>query len=264
MDAIQTLIPGLNGRMHMLAGSCQQHGPADVLVRTGAEWHCPRCLDAVLVAEARDSWMTERSAALMAAATIPKKYIGQKFVASTPEQKGVKHTTRLFRDFILGQPAWGVLILSGTTGTGKTLLACDLAQSLITNAVRSIRYITANGMISEIQASYSTDGKTQEGEILRFVQYDVLILDEIDAKPDRENANLLLTEVINRRYNENKPVIAISNQPLGDLAKFVGDRVHSRLHENAFICAFTWADARKGGVQQSAAVHQINPGRRAG
>lgn len=261
MEPIQNLIPGLAG-MHMLAGSCDQHGAADVLVRKGAAWHCPRCLDAVLATEARDSWMTERAAALMNAATIPKKYVGQKFIASTPEQKTVRHTTRLFRDFILGEPAWASLILSGTTGTGKTLLACDLAQSLINNAVRSIRYITANGMISEIQASYSTEGKTQEGEILRFLQYDVLILDEIDAKPDRENANLLLTEVINRRYNENKPVIAISNQPLADLAKFVGDRVHSRLHENAFICAFTWADARKAGGQPTAQVHHLSDARR--
>lgn len=263
MDPIQNLIPGLAGRMRMLAGSCEQHGPADVLVRANAGWHCPRCLDAVLVAEARNSWMTERAAALMTAATIPKKYIDQKFVASTPEQKGVKHTTRMFRDFILGEPAWGSLILSGTTGTGKTLLACDLAQSLIKNAVRSIRYITANGMISEVQASYSSETKSKEGEILRFVQYDVLILDEIDAKPDREDSNLILTEVINRRYNDNKPVIAISNQPLADLAKFVGDRVHSRLHENAFICAFTWADTRKGGAKPSADVHHIADGRRA-
>lgn len=261
MDSIQNLIPGL-GRMQMLAGTCEQHGAAEVLVRNGSAWHCPRCLDTLLAAEAHDSWKAERSAALMTAATIPKKYVDQKFVATTPEQKGVRHTTRLFRDFILGEPAWGTLILSGTTGTGKTLLACDLAQSLIKNAVRSIRYITANGMISEVQASYSTEGKSKEGEILRFVQYDVLILDEIDAKPDREDANLILTEVINRRYNEQKPVIAISNQPLADLAKFVGDRVHSRLHENAFICAFTWGDARKTSTHQAANVFSIAEGRR--
>jgi DNA replication protein DnaC len=260
MESIQNLIPGL-GRMQMVAGSCEQHGAADVLVRNGSPWHCPRCLDAALATEAHERWKAERSAALMAAATIPKKYLDQKFVATTPEQKTVRHTTRLFRDFILGEPAWGALILSGITGTGKTLLACDLAQSLIKNAVRSIRYITANGMISEVQASYSSETKSKEGEILRFVQYDVLILDEIDAKPDREDSNLILTEVVNRRYNEQKPVIAISNQPLADLAKFVGDRVHSRLHENAFICAFTWDDARKAGTQQPANVFPIE-GRR--
>lgn len=262
MDPIQNLIPGL-GRMRMLAGSCEQHGAADVLVRTGSAWHCPRCLDAELADEAHNSWVAERATALMTAATIPKKYVDQKFIASTPEQKGVRHTTRLFRDFILGEPAWATLILSGTTGTGKTLLACDLAQSLIKNAVRSIRYITATGMISEIQASYSVESKTEEGEILRFLQYDVLILDEIDAIRSTGNASLLLTEIVNRRYNDNKPVIAISNQPLADLARFVGDRVHSRLHENAFICAFTWADARKAGAEHASNVQSIDGGRRA-
>jgi DNA replication protein DnaC len=73
----------------------------------------------------------------------------------------------------------------------------------------------------------------------------VLVLDEIDAIPVKDNASLLLTEIVNRRYNENKPVIAISNQPFDHLARFVGERVHSRLHENSFSCALNWGDARR-------------------
>lgn len=261
MDYLQNLIPGLAGRMGMLSGTCEQHGAADVLARTGAAWFCPRCLEDQLATEARDSWMAERAATLMATASIPAKYVGQHFAAETPEQKAVRRQARMFRDFILAEPTWAALIMIGTTGTGKTLLACEMAQSLIKNAARSVRYITANGMISEIQASYGREGKSEEGEILRFLQYDVLILDEIDAIRATGNASLLLTEIINRRYNEQKPVIAISNQPLADLAKFVGDRVHSRLHENAFICAHTWGDARKGGMPQPANVLPIT-GRR--
>lgn len=252
MEKIENLFPALAGRMAMLSGSCEQHGTADVLVRTGAAWHCPRCLDDQLANEAQRSWMAERASTLMTAATIPAKYVDKQFTATTPEQKAVRMQARLFRDFILGEPTWAALVMIGKTGTGKTLLACEVAQSLIRNAARSVRYITANGMISEIQASYSVDGKTEEGEILRFLQYDVLILDEIDAIRSTGNASLLLTEIINRRYNENKPVIAISNQPLVDLAKFVGDRVHSRLHENAFFCALNWADARRAAPPREA------------
>lgn len=252
MEKIENLFPALHGRMAMLSGLCEQHGAADVLVRTGAAWHCPRCLDDQLASEARRSWMAERAGTLMTAATIPAKYVDKQFVANTPEQKAVRMQARMFRDFILGEPTWAALVMIGKTGTGKTLLACEVAQSLIRNAARSVRYITANGMISEIQASYSVDGKSEEGEILRFLQYDVLILDEIDAIRSTGNASLLLTEIINRRYNENKPVIAISNQPLVDLAKFVGDRVHSRLHENAFVCAMNWADARRAAPAREA------------
>ena len=114
-------------------------------------------------------------------------------------------------------------------------------------------------MISEIQASYGAEGKSESGEIDRFAHYDLLILDEIDAISGKENAQLLLTEVINRRYANHRPVIAITNQKLEApeerradrvaervyaLKDFVGDRVYDRLRENGFPCVFGWASQR--------------------
>lgn len=246
------LVAGFGARLAMVDGHCKQHGPAQVLMRTGTEWNCPQCLEMTMAAESRALWLQTRAADLMATATIPAKYVGQRFVASTDEQRSVLRAVQQYRDFILREKAWAALIMVGITGTGKTLLACQLGQSLIAKASRSVRYITAAGMISEIQASYGREGKSEEGEIMRFAQYDVLILDEIDAIRNTDNANLLLTEIINRRYNENKPVIVITNQPFDNLAKYVGERVHSRLYENAFVCDFRWADARRAGGQQPA------------
>jgi len=247
MASAGSFVQCLGLRMEQLDGECEQHGTARVLVRAGAAWHCPRCLEARMAEESKEVWLAERNASLMDSATIPKKYIGQRFVATTPEHRIVRENVRTFRDFILREPTWAALIMVGITGTGKTLLACEFAQSLIKKASKSVRYITAKGMIGEIQASYGREGKSEEGEIMRFAQYDVLILDELDALPAKDNASLLLTEIINRRYNENKPVICISNQPFDNLAKYVGERVHSRLHENAFSCAFGWGDFRRIG-----------------
>ena len=236
------------GRLAMVAGICETHGPANVLVRAGKPWHCPRCLEAEMAAQTEAMVLEESRAWRMKVATIPAKYVGQTFAAATPEHKVARSTVASFRDFIFRERQWAALIMTGITGTGKTLLACEFAQALIAKTPRTIRYITAAGMISEIQASYGREGKSEEGEILRFAQYDVLILDEVDAIRATENANLLLTEIINRRYNEGKPVIVISNQPFDSLPKYVGERVYSRLHENAFTCAFTWGDFRKQGV----------------
>lgn len=246
MKIAGSLVGAIGSRLVKLVGDCTTHGTADVLVRDGMPWHCPQCMEAEIAAKARAEWLAERSDSLMKSATIPKKYLGQKFHATTPAQRVVRETVRTFRDFILSEKRWASLVLVGINGTGKTLLACEFAQSLIANCSTSVRYITAAGMISEIQSSYGREGKSEEGEILRFVQYDVLILDEIDAVRSTENSSLLLTEIINRRYNECKPVVVISNQPFDNLTKFVGDRVHSRLHENSFSCAFTWGDMRKG------------------
>jgi DNA replication protein DnaC len=255
------MVNAFGASLAMVGGQCEQHGHADVLVRAGMPWHCPRCLEQAMATEARAMWLAKRAADLMNTATIPAKYVGQRFTASTDDQRAVLRSVQLFRDFILREQAWAALIMVGKTGTGKTLLACQLAQSLIAKASRSIRYITAAGMISEIQSTYGKEGKSEEAEIMRFAQYDVLILDEIDAIRNTDNANLLLTEIINRRYNESKPVIVITNQPFDNLAKFVGERVHSRLYENAFVCDHRWADARRSG-QPGAAVHHISEARR--
>jgi DNA replication protein DnaC len=255
MDSPVALLGALGKGLVTLTGTCEKHGRADVLTRAGRPWHCRQCLEAEISADTQAKWMADRSANLMTAAQIPSKYVGARFAGTTAAQRAVLQNIAGFRDFILTEQSWGALIMHGKTGTGKTLAACQLAQSLISRAARSIRYITAKGMISEIQATYSrgTDGKSEEGEMLRFAQYDVLILDEIDALPAKDNALLLLTEIINRRYNENKPVIVISNQPLELLANFVGDRVHSRLYENSFPCHFSWGDYRKSGA--SSEVH---------
>jgi DNA replication protein DnaC len=228
-----------------LDGECAEHGAAQALTRIGAPWKCPVCLEHEMAVDTHAKWLAKRTVDLMDCATIPARCVGQRFHASTEDMRSVRTMVAHFRDFILNEKAWAALIMVGTTGTGKTLAACELAQRLIERASLSVRYITAKGMIAEIQASYGREGKSEEGEIMRFAQYDLLILDEIDALPAKENSSLLLTEIVNRRYNDNKPVIAISNQSLGNMEKFVGARVHSRLHENAFLCDFKWGDFRK-------------------
>lgn len=242
---LAAMLGSFSAHLTAVRGACDTHGTAEVLVRKGLPWHCPKCLERQLAEEAHGQMKARRVADLMHAAGIPPKYIGARFNAMTDEQRAVRRTVQLFRDLVLGDKLWATLILVGRTGTGKTLLACELAQSLMSRSSRSVRYVTAKGMISEIQSNYGRDGKSEEMDIARFARYDVLVLDEIDAIPVKDNATLLLTEIINRRYNENKPVITISNQPLDHLVRFVGERVYSRLHENAFSCALNWDDARR-------------------
>lgn len=249
MELLRDLSGGLLKGCEPVEGTCEKHGVQTLMLPLflkNRDWHCRVCNEEQTKAESQRLWKEERLMTLHRIASVPSKYRGCRFEATTPAQKQVRSTVRAFRDTLtLPKKTWAVLVLFGGVGTGKTLLASELAESLIENLDKSVRYCTAKQMIAEIQASYGVEGKSEEGEVLRFVQYDVLILDEIDAKPDRENANLLLTEVINRRYNEEKPVVVITNQPFDNLAKFVGDRVDDRLHENAYVCSFDWPSFRR-------------------
>ena len=250
MEMFEGLTAKLIEKCDELKGECELHGHQIIYLPKflkNKSFRCPICSAEEAKLRAEKEWLEERQASLHRVATIPSKYRGCRFEASTQAQKGVRSTVRAFRDSIASARSWAVLVLFGGVGTGKTLLASELAESIINGLNMSVRYCTAKQMISEIQSSYGMEGKSEEGEILRFVQYDLLILDEIDAKPDRENANLLLTEVINRRYNEEKPVVVITNQPFNNLAQFVGDRVDDRLHENAYVCAFDWPSFRRQG-----------------
>jgi DNA replication protein DnaC len=253
------LIQSLGARLQYVEGACESHGPSKVLARVGLGWYCPHCQDQKLRPEFDSQWARQRLGDMIKIADIPLRYRGQKFIGATVEQRAIRMIAREFRRAISGAPAWASLLLVGENGTGKTLLACELAQVFIEKTGRSARYITARGMISEIQASYGAEGKSEASQIDLFAQYGLLILDEIDAISGKDNSMSLLTEVINRRYSNHMPVIAITNQkleadqekpegrPVGrtyTLRDFVGDRVFDRLRENGYPCNFGWASQR--------------------
>lgn len=245
LSRIGDFMPDFGGRLAIASGECAIHGAADALVRTGSAWHCRECLDEQMAVDHVARLAAERTAMLVKLVGIPPRYQGQKFVASTPAQKQVRQIAAAFRDAVIPGGVWACLVLVGDVGTGKTLLACEFAESYINRLYRSVRLITAKSMIAAIQSSYGREGKSEDVEIDRFVQCDLLILDEVDAIANKDNASLLLTEIINRRYSANKPMIVITNQPFADLGQFVGDRVLDRMHENAFVCDCDWPSYRR-------------------
>ncbi|AMC34754.1 ATP-binding protein [Janthinobacterium sp. B9-8] len=227
-------------------GTCEKHGEQVISVPPSVKsWVCPVCVSQKAAKTLPVEWLEERAKALMTVSHLPEKYVGQKFVATSDEQRRARQAAKLFYDQVTQKKVWASLNLVGETGTGKTLLACEVMQRLIVGAGMSCRYATSMGILSEIKESYGTEGKTENGEIQRFADFDLLIIDEIDQIRGSDTDRLLLQEVVNRRYNAKKPVLTISNLSFESFGKAVGARIASRLSENGTVVLFDWADQRR-------------------
>ena len=75
----------------------------------------------------------------------------------------------------------------------------------------------------------------------------VLIIDEIGVQYGTENERTELYEVFNRRYEDELPIIAISNHDKDALLKILGQRIFDRLTGGAKIFTLSGKSYRQGG-----------------
>lgn len=97
------------------------------------------------------------------------------------------------------------LILLGTAGLGKTMIAKNIAANAVLRGYRS-RFVTASKLVSSLLHS----GHKMESAIRKFTDPDVLIIDELGYLSFELKAADTIFEVISRRY-ESKPTIVTTN-----------------------------------------------------
>lgn len=140
------------------------------------------------------------------------------------------------------------LIMVGSTGVGKTHLACAAARTLLNKGLY-VRYITSEELAQKIMNAWDKDskGQSEESVIHDFTQYHLLILDEYGLH-DREKRLELIHKVLYARYDAGKPTMLISNLTLAELQKDLGDRLWSRFqHDGLMVVECNWLDQRVGG-----------------
>lgn len=247
MHSLSESMGRLTAGLKQVDGECQVHGKQTLYTRSQAVWHCPECAMEERRRKDIEAATSERVAHLHKIARIPERYRGKAFISSTRDMAEAKaHAATFARETVAGRK-WGALVLCGEAGTGKTLLASSMAEYLINSAHISVRYATAMGVMSEIREAYDQDGKTENSEIQRFADYDLLIIDEVDQMRGTDNDKLLLTELVNRRYNADRPVCVISNKPRHEIGQFVGARIDDRLCENGLVVVCDWPSFRRAG-----------------
>ncbi len=140
------------------------------------------------------------------------------------------------------------LLLLGQVGTGKTHLACSIAQAVIRNRLGTALVVTAAEVVRAAKSTMVRNGGYTEDDLLdELGSVDLLVLDEVGGSLGTEYERSVLHEVLERRYRLIKPSVVCSNMTAKDLGQYIGERALDRLRENdGQVVGFTWASARRG------------------
>lgn len=160
------------------------------------------------------------------------------------------------RTYVPGLAAQRGLLLMGKVGVGKSHLLAGTVRYLALEKGLRCRYAELFFIFSEIRQAYGT-GKSDLDVLRPLLDVDVLVLDELGKGRCSEFEQLVLDEIISRRYNGNLTTLLASNYTddpattyrspaLADaiagkvieaetLALRTGERIYSRLRD---MCEF--------------------------
>lgn len=180
---------------------------------------------------------------------IPARFLNRQF--SDYQAKGIGQTIALqaCQSFAEDWPDrlknGGSLVLTGGPGTGKTHLACAIGLHIMREHLASVYFATVATMLRGIKDTYRKDSEQGEQDAIDdLIRPRLLILDEVGVQVGSEHEKMLMFEVLNARYQENRPSILISNLASDELETFLGHRLMDRYRECGSVLAFNWDSYR--------------------
>lgn len=239
--------------------TCERHGsyPYRSMLVAGRkiEMGCPAC---TAEARARDQERERRMRAeadrarvegLIQRSGIPPRFRAKRFEDFQAADEGQQRALRVAQAYAAEWPEMRrrgtCLIFSGNPGTGKTHLACAIANAVLARGHAAV-FTTVSDALRAIRRAYDKDAGISESEALdAFARPELLILDEIGTDYGTDHSKTLLFDLINRRYEHVRPTIILTNLDAAALREYCGERIVDRLREGGGkLIPFTWASGR--------------------
>jgi DNA replication protein DnaC len=125
------------------------------------------------------------------------------------------------------------LLFFGATGLGKTHLSTAIARRVIERGY-DVYYTGAISMFSDFEhARFGSGTERAAAEPTRYVDCDLLILDDLGTEVSNQFTNSCLYMVLNHRINLKRPTIINTNLSGKELKARYADRIASRI-----LCEF--------------------------
>jgi DNA replication protein DnaC len=176
---------------------------------------------------------------------IPPKFMAKNFkdwVVTNPAAEEIK---KLMADYVVNfeqykQDGRSFLFL-GNSGIGKTHLATAIANNLISRGKTAV-YVSTLNFLSKVKTAWNPNSETSEDTIIEdYVSFDLLVLDELGKGNYDAKERGMLFRLIDRRYEEGKPMIGISKLSEKQLCGLIDDDAIRRLRTGGGkILHFNW------------------------
>jgi len=249
---------------------CDRHGEYEAKLLCGRIMsRCPACekekVDAQIEETRRQAEGNRLSAirSILGRSGIPPRFQNRDFDGYRPadeKQARVLKVCKAYADKFDDRLAnGGGLVLCGLPGTGKTHLACAIANQIAQRGRTSL-FLSVMQAVRRVKQTYNRDSEETEAEAISFFfRPDLLILDEVGVQFGSETEKLVLFEIINGRYEQMRPTILISNLNTNELGGFIGERALDRMKEGGgAVLAFDW-DSKRSDVKVSPrTVSEVN------
>jgi len=237
-------------------GHCEQHGDYKRMEQEfmGKIMFVGRCKQCEAESEEKEALKAKKEASDTAIrkrdhAGITKRYLNKTFesyVSTTEKQQSAKDKFIKLSEAIKNGSGFNI-IATGKPGTGKTLLACALIDSLVDQ--KRVKLIKLIDLIRDLKETWNRDSQFTEREIIdSLTKLDLLIIDEIGLQFGSDTERLFIFDVIDGRYQAMLPTVLMSNLAIkgkGGVEECIGERVLDRLREDGGVhVVFDWESQR--------------------
>lgn len=122
------------------------------------------------------------------------------------------------------------LLLTGSTGTGKTYMAAAITRSLIENG-EVVLFKRACEYYSAVQKSFNQPNISKDHVMQEYGECPMLVLDDLGSGSLSDHERRCTLELLDVRLDSLRPMIVTTNWTIAQVGERIDQRIASRLRE---------------------------------